>query len=75
MRLSRLVACASIVLMLVGHPVAAGTVFTDMAPGTGTDLMSYGRGSVMVDFNGDGLLDLITADTDGATISVILTDA
>ena len=51
-----------VVLALAGHAALGQTTFIDMGPATGTDPLSFGRGSVMVDFNGDGLLDLVAAN-------------
>ena len=62
MRLTRPAACVLLVLFLCGQQVVAQTTFTDTAPATGTDTTSYGRASVMVDFDGDGLLDLVAAN-------------
>ena len=62
MRRTRPAGWILLVLFLCGNQLVAETTFTDTAPATGTDTTSYGRGSVMVDFDGDGLLDLVAAN-------------
>jgi len=45
-------------LVLLGAPAAAQLHFTNVAAAEGITAFGYGRGAAMVDFDGDGLLDI-----------------
>ena len=60
----RSLSVAAFVLLGLGPTQAmhAQITFSDRAPESGTDGLSFGRGAAMVDVDGDGLLDIIAAN-------------
>lgn len=62
MRCSPIHACAWALLLTLAPAAQAQPVYTDVTDATGTEDVSYGRGSAMVDLDGDTLLDLITGN-------------
>jgi hypothetical protein len=52
-----------LLVQVMARSLAAQVVFSDQAPATGTSNPSFGRAAVMVDFDGDGLLDLMAVNS------------
>ena len=62
MRTSTSLAAIVLLYLGLGTDLHAQITFVDRAPETATDACSFGRGSAMVDIDGDGLLDIIAAN-------------
>lgn len=55
---------AALVLAVTAVTANAQLTFVDRAEETGTTNLSFGRGSAMIDLDGDGQLDIIAGNTD-----------
>ncbi|MEO0649749.1 MAG: CRTAC1 family protein [Planctomycetota bacterium] len=57
---------AALAALGLASPALAQMTFVDLAPSAGVESVSLGRGAAMVDLDGDGRLDLATADDESA---------
>jgi hypothetical protein len=53
-------------LLIAGGERAAQVTFSDAAPGSAITSVSWGRGSAMIDLDGDDLLDIFVSTAKGS---------